>query len=228
MWCFQHHFRPPSATGFPAIRPEPPRGQARNPLHICRPLCALPSSSLAMCDNWCNWRAMVDTTKSQRGLASVSPSTSAWLPLILTVATVTTLATLATLSLTACGKSDPPPSASATAGTQAVTNAQTTTKAACGKGTPPCDPKDLGGATCESTGAGSGTLLCDPVTCTFDTTMCVPAAPTMGSGGMGATQPTSGTGTSGDGASGAGGVTSVSGSGGANAAGSSGSGAAAH
>ena len=30
-----------------------------------------------------------------------------------------------------------------------------------------CDGTDLGGVTCEMIGAGSGTLLCDPVTCQF-------------------------------------------------------------
>jgi hypothetical protein len=35
-----------------------------------------------------------------------------------------------------------------------------------------CDGQNLNGFTCESLGNTGGTLLCDPVTCTFDTSMC--------------------------------------------------------
>jgi hypothetical protein len=35
-----------------------------------------------------------------------------------------------------------------------------------------CDGMDLQGFDCESLGLGDGTLGCDPVTCTFDTSMC--------------------------------------------------------
>ncbi|HEY2736632.1 MAG TPA: hypothetical protein VGI70_21680, partial [Polyangiales bacterium] len=34
------------------------------------------------------------------------------------------------------------------------------TKVACGTSRMPCDPKNLGGATCQTVGAGMGTLLC--------------------------------------------------------------------
>jgi len=51
----------------------------------------------------------------------------------------------------------------------------------CGDGvkaaTEQCDGADLGGASCESLGYASGTLGCDPATCGFDTSACVPAAP---------------------------------------------------
>lgn len=35
-----------------------------------------------------------------------------------------------------------------------------------------CDTNNLGGFTCAALGLGSGDLNCDPVTCTFDTSMC--------------------------------------------------------
>lgn len=35
-----------------------------------------------------------------------------------------------------------------------------------------CDGQNLNGFNCESLGNTGGTLLCDPVTCTFDTAMC--------------------------------------------------------
>lgn len=35
-----------------------------------------------------------------------------------------------------------------------------------------CDGANLNGFTCESLGNAGGTLACDPVTCTFDTSMC--------------------------------------------------------
>jgi hypothetical protein len=41
----------------------------------------------------------------------------------------------------------------------------------CGKGGM-CNPENLDGFTCASLGAGSGVLSCDPVTCTFDLSMC--------------------------------------------------------
>jgi hypothetical protein len=36
-----------------------------------------------------------------------------------------------------------------------------------------CDGADLQGFDCSTLGLGSGTLACDPVTCTFDTSMCM-------------------------------------------------------
>jgi hypothetical protein len=57
--------------------------------------------------------------------------------------------------------------------------------AACGSMTKPCDPNNLGGQTCSSLGAGSGTLLCDPMTCSFDRSMCTGTG-TTGGGGLGA------------------------------------------
>jgi hypothetical protein len=35
-----------------------------------------------------------------------------------------------------------------------------------------CDGANLQGFDCASLGLGAGTLSCDPVTCTFDTSMC--------------------------------------------------------
>jgi len=35
-----------------------------------------------------------------------------------------------------------------------------------------CDSSNLGEETCESLGHGPGMLSCDPVTCTYDTSMC--------------------------------------------------------
>jgi len=52
--------------------------------------------------------------------------------------------------------------------------------APCGNGDAMCDPGNLGGATCEGLGYGTGTLACDPDTCIYDTSMCM-----MGGGGMG-------------------------------------------
>lgn len=51
----------------------------------------------------------------------------------------------------------------------------------CGDGviTPPeqCDGNDLDGYTCETLGyTGGGTLACDPVTCTLDTSNCIPGS----------------------------------------------------
>ena len=56
---------------------------------------------------------------------------------------------------------------------------------ACGSMTKPCDPKNLGGQTCSMMGMGSGTLMCDPVTCSFDTSNCTLSGNT-GGGGLGA------------------------------------------
>jgi hypothetical protein len=51
-----------------------------------------------------------------------------------------------------------------------------TTGSTCGNGQidvgEDCDGDDLQDETCESLGEGTGTLSCDPVTCTFDTSMC--------------------------------------------------------
>lgn len=64
-------------------------------------------------------------------------------------------------------------------------SSQNSNLAACGSMTKPCDPNNLGGQTCSSLGAGSGTLLCDPVTCSFDRSMCTGTG-TQGGGGLGA------------------------------------------
>lgn len=59
--------------------------------------------------------------------------------------------------------------------TQDPTN-NTTNPGMCGNGSldanEQCDGGNLNGFTCESLGNTGGTLLCDPVTCTFDTAMC--------------------------------------------------------
>lgn len=59
--------------------------------------------------------------------------------------------------------------------TQDPTN-NTTNPGMCGNGTidanEQCDGGNLNGFTCESLGNTGGTLLCDNVTCTFDTSMC--------------------------------------------------------
>jgi cysteine-rich repeat protein len=43
-----------------------------------------------------------------------------------------------------------------------------------------CDGADLQGFDCASLGLGGGVLACDPITCTFDTSMCMPAGGTSG------------------------------------------------
>ncbi len=48
-------------------------------------------------------------------------------------------------------------------------------------GTEQCDTYDLGGATCETLGEGSGSLGCN-MDCTYDVSMC-PATPVAGSYG---------------------------------------------
>ncbi|MCX4241954.1 hypothetical protein [Paraliomyxa miuraensis] len=48
-----------------------------------------------------------------------------------------------------------------------------------------CDGLDLQGFDCASLGLGGGVLACDPITCTFDTSMCVP----MGNCGNGVIDP---------------------------------------
>lgn len=69
--------------------------------------------------------------------------------------------------------------------TTSANNSEKSNLAACGSMTKPCDPNNLGGQTCSSLGAGSGTLLCDPVTCSFDRSMCTGTG-TQGGGGLGA------------------------------------------
>ena len=151
------------------------------------------------------------------GLASRSPARAAWAVLIITAV------------LTACGGKDAPPAPADPGVVMPSTMTNPTLaeqKAACGTGVTPCDSTNLGGATCGSVGAGSGTLLCDPVTCTYDTTMCMPTAPTTtGAGGLGGSfrpQPSAGAGAGGsDEAAGTAGIASVSGTGGTYAAGAS-------
>jgi hypothetical protein len=57
---------------------------------------------------------------------------------------------------------------------------------ACGTGEKPCDPTRLNGATCLNQGFGAGTLVCDPETCMYDTSMCstTPTGPLGGLGGL--------------------------------------------
>jgi hypothetical protein len=43
-----------------------------------------------------------------------------------------------------------------------------------------CDGADLQGFDCPSLGLGGGVLGCDPITCTFDTSMCMPGGGTSG------------------------------------------------
>jgi hypothetical protein len=43
-----------------------------------------------------------------------------------------------------------------------------------------CDGADLQGFDCVSLGLGGGVLACDPITCTFDTSMCMPGGGTSG------------------------------------------------
>jgi hypothetical protein len=43
-----------------------------------------------------------------------------------------------------------------------------------------CDGDDLQGFDCASLGLGGGDLFCDPITCTFDTSMCGPVGSTSG------------------------------------------------
>jgi hypothetical protein len=50
----------------------------------------------------------------------------------------------------------------------------------CGQGGT-CNPANLNGATCDSLGLGTGPLMCDPLTCRYDTSMC----PGGGGGGGG-------------------------------------------
>ena len=66
-----------------------------------------------------------------------------------------------------------------------ASSSETSDLPACGSMTKPCDPQNLGGATCSSLGAGSGTLLCDPETCSYDRSMCTETG-TTGGGGLGA------------------------------------------
>jgi hypothetical protein len=43
-----------------------------------------------------------------------------------------------------------------------------------------CDGADLQGFDCASLGLAGGVLFCDPVMCTFDTSMCMPGGGTSG------------------------------------------------
>lgn len=73
------------------------------------------------------------------------------------------------------GTSTEEPGTSTDASTTNTTN-NTTQPAGCGNGAidpnEQCDGGNLNGFTCDSLGAGTGTLGCDPMTCTFDTSMC--------------------------------------------------------
>lgn len=70
-----------------------------------------------------------------------------------------------------------PTTGSATTG-EGTTGVGTTTgnQAGCNdgliNGNEQCDGLNLNGFTCEALGNAGGTLLCDPLTCTFDTQMC--------------------------------------------------------
>jgi hypothetical protein len=67
---------------------------------------------------------------------------------------------------------DPDPSSAEVTGPTSDTEGQ-----GCGDGQimpgEQCDGADLQGFTCMSLGLNGGTLACDPVTCTFDTSMCM-------------------------------------------------------
>lgn len=47
-----------------------------------------------------------------------------------------------------------------------------------------CDFGDMNGVTCMNLGFSGGQLTCDPITCTFETSMCT-REPSFGSGGNG-------------------------------------------
>ncbi len=74
---------------------------------------------------------------------------------------------------------DDNPSTSESAGDSSSSGADPTTgnPGGCGDGQvspgEQCDGADLQGFDCASLGLGSGTLGCDPVMCTFDTSMCM-------------------------------------------------------
>jgi hypothetical protein len=68
-------------------------------------------------------------------------------------------------------------------------------KPPCGNGGD-CNPDNLGGETCPGLGMGDGTLACDPMTCTYDTSMCE-GSTGMGNGGNGSTGTGSGMGNNG-------------------------------
>jgi hypothetical protein len=55
----------------------------------------------------------------------------------------------------------------------------------CSAPNPECEGDNLHYATCATMGAGTGTLACDPATCTFDTSMCNQTPPSTGTGGLG-------------------------------------------
>jgi hypothetical protein len=73
---------------------------------------------------------------------------------------------------------DPTTGSGTTTGDATTSGGGTTTgnQAACGdgviNGNEQCDGANLNGFTCEALGNAGGTLLCDAVTCTFDTQMC--------------------------------------------------------
>lgn len=61
--------------------------------------------------------------------------------------------------------------------TTTTATTQTTDPAGCGNGVidpnEQCDGANLNGFTCQTLGNAGGSLGCDPVTCTFDTSMCM-------------------------------------------------------
>jgi hypothetical protein len=82
--------------------------------------------------------------------------------------------TLPPVSTTSGGEESTGGSGSSGGGSSSGGN--TTDGAGCGNGkidaTEQCDGGNLNGFDCVSLGNAGGTLLCDPVTCTFDTSMC--------------------------------------------------------
>jgi hypothetical protein len=100
-------------------------------------------------------------------------------------------APLLLLASSACSRHSSHPVAAVSPSTAAAGNAgQSTVSAgiaanpsACGTGSTPCDPTNLAGASCTSVMGRDGQLLCDPVTCLFETSMCSPMI--TNTGGLG-------------------------------------------
>ncbi len=94
-----------------------------------------------------------------------------------------TTSPMTTMMMTSAADTSGP--ADGTTGAVGSTGNDTTAQPGCGDGVisagEQCDGADLQGFDCSSLGLNGGTLSCDPVTCTFDTSMC--ASSTGGTGG---------------------------------------------
>ncbi|WAS97519.1 hypothetical protein [Nannocystis punicea] len=139
-----------------------------------------PGSSFGTANNNSNTNNTTDTssgtdtstgapgTSSTTGDPTTGPDTTSTTATPTTNGPTTTLTSTTLPDTTTTGDIDP---------STTTTTTQTTDPAGCGNGqidpNEQCDGANLNGFTCESLGNAGGSLGCDPVTCTFDTSLCM-------------------------------------------------------